>query len=226
MRIMGNCLSPVHADFPLTLALQVIGAPGLRISTAQALLQCLAYGALRPVPPGSWSLQMVGSCVRKASSCRLLWQFMTHGYPDNAYHLWASVSADGFSRLRLIRSLSSWPLRLISKWFCGFLGQQLPEECLQSTLSQNFSLEVAESHSLPASPAEACLEVDALPPLPLPLQSVSTAAGQELMVVTGRQGYYFLDRSGPHFLWAISQVMGFEGWQEVCFFETERLVHS
>ena len=220
MRIMGNSLSPVHAVFPLTLALQVIGAPGLRISTAQALLQCLAMRF-------------------KASAARFLefadgWVLCQEGQQLQAF---MAVYDTWLPRQRLPplgQCFCRWVLQAeVDQVFIFLapqvdlevvlrvLGQQLPDNCLQQ-LQPELLPGGGGVASLPASPAEACLEVDALPPLPLPLQSVSTAAGQELMVVTGRQGYYFLDRSGPHFLWAISQVMGFEGWQEVCFFETDR----
>ena len=220
MRQMGNGISPVHAVFPLTLALRVVGPPELRISTAQALLQCLTM-RLRASSlsflefPEGWVICPDGKRLQAFIAVFDTWQpRQCLPSPVLAFRAFALRAAADECLFVLAPDISLDVALQI-------LGQVLPEECLEQLLPQTLPLgsRVADLTELTA---EACLEVDIMPSLPLPLQPEATTTLQQVLVATGRDAYYFLDRDGQHFLWELSQVMGFEGWGNACFFEVDR----
>ena len=219
MRILGNGLSPVHAVFPLTLAMQILGPPELKISTAQALLQCLSLrlraSNLRFLEfPSGWVICRDGEQLQSFLAVFDTWQ------PRQQL----PAPASRFSCMILRAPTDTCVFVLAPDVPLGTallaLGQDIPEEGLSQ-----LSPELVGEGGLPSLnnlPEEACLEVDAMPPLPLLLQQANRQTGQTLMCATGRSAYYFLNRESPYFIWALSQVMGLEGWQTSNFFEADR----
>eukprot|EP00439_Symbiodinium_sp_Y106_P044692 s40_g5.t1 len=212
MRILGNSLSPAQAVFPLALAYQALGHA---FSTAQFLLQCL-------------------SMRLKASQTRFVtfqegWLFCSKG-----------------SEFEAVSGLVQWAPPQVRPLHgkCQHFAFQAPDETLHLVLAPDVPLPAALrrfGHNFPeevssqlcteavtgraditAGPqqAEACLEVDALPALPLHDDPPQDGA-QHLVVVIGNEVTYVLPSQSQWFLWGLSRVMDFEGWREADAFDSD-----
>ena len=209
MRLMGNGLSPWHSCGPLALAVQALLESSNRISTAQAMLQCLSLRLKASTAqvlsmPEAWILCHRHDAVRPLlaaldswrprqslpSACDTFTQLLLQVQDSEAH----CILAPGVDRFALFREV----------------GLDLPSDCLEQLAPEPFSIVHADMPV--ALSAEACLELEDLPQLPWTSRA-STASGLhlDLFTVIGRNRYYFLDRCSAWFVWALSRVLAFEG---------------
>ena len=224
MRALGNGLSPVHAVFPLTLALQLLGPADVQVSTAQALLQCLSMRLKASAVQflefrSGWVMCRDGDQLRSFISVYDTWQpRQLLPEPAPAFRCFALRAEADACCFVLAPDIQLRDALLV-------LRQHLQEEGLDQ-LCPVLLWPPAEPPLPQDLPEEACLEVDLLPALPLSLQQTCSGQEQAIMLVTGVSAYYLLNRSGPTFLWQLSRVMGMGGWQKACFFEEDRWFNS
>ncbi|CAE7660264.1 mspIM [Symbiodinium sp. KB8] len=216
MRLIGNALSPIQAVTPLALALQLVGPRSLRVSSAQATLQCLSMRLrasqvdLLSLREG-WVLHRQGEAFAAVVEA-LCWE-PRQTLPPSGYQFGSFELYDDADTCQIVLAPDVSITALLA-----LLGHEFPEECLEQLHLCPVPLDVPFG---PAAelPGESCLQLDRLPTLPFrPLQANQE---QNLLVVAGRQAYYFLLRDGPLFYWAMAQVMAMEGWKQAAFFEED-----
>ena len=204
MRILGNSLSPAQAVFPLALAYQTLGHP---FSTAQFLLQSLAMrlkaSQTRFVTFQEGWLFCPKGAEFMAVSTVLTWsplqevplhqtcQHFLLQAPEEALHVIVSPDAHLPAVLLL-------------------LGQHLPEEVSEQLCTE--PLQARSDFIEGPKTAEARLEVDCTPHLPLQQHRAGTPEVQNLLTVLGKETVYVLVRDSRWFLWGLSRVMELEGW--------------
>ena len=211
MRLMGNALSPWQSCGPLALAAQALWSGAPKISTAQAMLQCLsmrlkASTSMSITMPDAWLWCCKHEAVRPLLAALDSWQ-PRQDIPSAEHtfrHFCLQVN-DTTAQCIVAPGLDLCSL-------FSEIGLDLPDECIQQLHLEPFSIVHADLQTL--LPAEACLEIDAFPQLPWHSLRQEALQPLRLFTVIGRQRFYFLDRRGPWFVWALSRVLAFEGRPE------------
>ena len=219
MRHLGNSLSPLHAVTPLALAFQLVGPKSLRVSNAQATLQCLSmrYRASQVnflEFRDGWVLYKVGEAFGALVETFSSW-VPRQQLPDRtlAFHRFELFDDTDACQL-LVAPDVHLPVLFAA------LGHELPDECFE----QLELIPVPRDLALPptfTTPGESSIQLDFLPPLPFVHRQVTDLPEQNLLVVIGRKACYFLDRDSPLFFWEMGQAMSMEGWQKAEFFEED-----
>eukprot|EP00439_Symbiodinium_sp_Y106_P041245 s380_g5.t1 len=219
MRLMGNSISPFHAVVPLSLAFQVIGPDSLWVSTAQAILQSMSMrmraSEMQFVElPDGWIMCKTGEALQHFLESQHSWQ-PRQLVPDSDTAFCCFACKDTTETCLFVLAPD-----VAVQSVLHLLGHEFPEECFQ----QLCPLVLQKGSPLPLASeltAESELELDALPDLPLARLQSSVPPEEDLLLIIGRQAYYALLRSGPHFLWGLAQVMTMEGCQHSAFFEQD-----
>ena len=219
MRLMGNSISPFHAVVPLSLAFQVIGPGSLWVSTAQAILQSMSM-RLRASEiqfielPDGWIMCKTGEALQPFLESQHSWQ-PRQLVPESEDAFCCFACKDTTETCLFVLAPDVAVPSVLQ-----LLGHEFPEECFQ----QLCPLALQKGSPLPLASeltAESELELDALPDLLLARLQSSAPPEEDLLLIIGRQAYYALLRSGPHFLWGLAQVMTMEGCQHSAFFEQD-----
>ena len=219
MRLMGNGISIFHAVVPLSLAFQVIGPRSLRVSTAQAVLQGMAMrikaseAVLLEFSEG-WVLCRSGAALQSFIEVHHTW-VPRQRLPEPSLRFQQFVCQGQAEHCHLVVSPA---VRLPD--LLVLLGHEFPAETYQQLQPVPVPLDTA----LPSAfdpPAEAQLDLEVLPSLPLACGHCRSEADPDLLLVIGRQAYYALNRSGPLFFWEMAQTMTMEGWRQAEFYETD-----
>ncbi|CAE7812076.1 unnamed protein product, partial [Symbiodinium sp. CCMP2456] len=218
MRLMGNGISIFHAVIPLTLAFQVIGPRSLRVSTAQAILQGMAMrikasqARILDLKEG-WVLCRAGTALQSFIEAHHTW-VPRQQLPDPSLRFGRFVCVGRAETCHFVVSPA-----VALPGFLALLGHEFPAE----TYAQLQLMQIPLDTALPRDfdpPGEAQLDLETLPPLPLP-SCLPQEDGQDLLLVIGQQAYYVLHRNGPTFFWEMAQTMAMEGWRQADFFETD-----
>ncbi|OLQ05799.1 Sodium/hydrogen exchanger 8 [Symbiodinium microadriaticum] len=219
MRHLGNSLSPLHAVTPLALAFQLVGPKSLRVSNAQAILQCLSmrYRASQVnflEFRDGWVLYKVGEAFGALVETFSSW-VPRQQLPGRklAFHRFELFDDTDACQL-LVAPDVHLPVLFAA------LGHELPDECFE----QLDLIPVPRDLALPptfTTPGESSLQLDFLPSLPFVHRQVTDSPEKNLLIVIGRKACYFLDRESPLFFWEMGQAMSMEGWQRAEFFEED-----
>ena len=223
MRLLGNGLSPWHSCGPLTLAAQALLAGPTRISTAQAMLQCLSMRLKASTSqaidlPDAWIWCSKTAALEPLLAALDSWQ-PRQCLPDSAQRFAQFVLQAETTEVQCVLA----PGLDVEVLFRD-IGLDLPQECLGQLHMEPFS--IIEADMPMQLGAEACLELELLPALPWISVRPPGTADQALLTIAGRQRYYFLNRLCPWFVWAVSRVLAFEGRPEGDAFATDCWVNQ
>ena len=219
MRLMGNAISVFHAVVPLTLAFQAVGPRALHVSTAQAILQGMSMrikaseARILDLQEG-WVLCRSGAALQSFIEAHHTW-VPRQQLPDPCLRFQRFVCVGRAEHCHLVVSPAvSLPVLL------ALLGHEFPDEAYAQLQLESVPLDLAITRNF-EPPAEAQLDLEVLPSLPLLQGPARPAAHQDLLFVIGKQAYYALHRGGPLFFWEMAQTMAMEGWRQADFFETD-----